>query len=58
MFMNWLGMAAAALTSLSYMPQVRKAAPPGSTDDLSLKTLLGPARFSFASQGVLQCELG
>jgi MtN3 and saliva related transmembrane protein len=29
----------AALTSLSYIPQVRKAWPRGSTDDLSFKTL-------------------
>lgn len=27
------------MTSLSYVPQVRKALPRGSTDDLSLKTL-------------------
>ena len=36
----WIGVAAAALTSLSYVPQVRKAWPPGSTADLSL-TMLG-----------------
>ena len=30
---------AAALTSLSYIPQVKKALPAGSTDDLSSKTL-------------------
>ena len=35
-----LGLAAAGLTSLSYIPQVRKALPHGSTGDLSLKTLL------------------
>lgn len=35
-----LGLAAAALTSLSYIPQVRKALPRGTTDDLSLKMLL------------------
>lgn len=34
-----VGLAAAALTSLSYLPQVRKAWPRGSTDDLSFKTL-------------------
>jgi MtN3 and saliva related transmembrane protein len=34
-----LGIMAAALTSLSYIPQVRKAWPRGSTDDLSLRTL-------------------
>jgi MtN3 and saliva related transmembrane protein len=35
-----LGLAAAALTSLSYIPQVRKALPKGATDDLSLKMLV------------------
>jgi MtN3 and saliva related transmembrane protein len=35
----WIGTVAAALTSLSYVPQVRKAWPRGSTTDLSLKTL-------------------
>ena len=35
-----LGVAAAGLTSLSYIPQVRKALPKGATDDLSLKMLL------------------
>jgi len=35
-----LGLAAAGLTSLSYIPQVRKALPHGATDDLSLKMLL------------------
>jgi MtN3 and saliva related transmembrane protein len=34
-----LGLLAAALTSLSYIPQVLKALPRGSTHDLSLKTL-------------------
>jgi len=34
------GFIAAALTSLSYIPQARKALPRGSTDDLSLKMLL------------------
>ena len=36
----WIGALAAALTSLSYVPQVRKAWPIGSTDDLSLRTLV------------------
>ena len=36
----WIGVAAAALTSLSYIPQVRKARPRGSTADLSLKMLV------------------
>ena len=35
-----LGFLAAALTSLSYIPQVRKALPRQSTGDLSLKMLL------------------
>ena len=35
-----LGFAAAALTSLSYIPQMRKALPRGATGDLSLKMLL------------------
>jgi MtN3 and saliva related transmembrane protein len=34
-----IGGLAALLTSLSYLPQVRKAWHPGSTDDLSLKML-------------------
>lgn len=36
----WLGLLAAALTSLSYVPQVLKALPRGSTKDLSYKTLI------------------
>ena len=35
----WIGGLAALLTSLSYLPQVRKAWPRGSTEDLSLKML-------------------
>jgi len=35
-----IGGLAAALTSLSYVPQVKKAWTPGSTGDLSLKMLL------------------
>jgi MtN3 and saliva related transmembrane protein len=34
-----LGMLAAALTSLSYLPQLQKAIPRNSTSDLSLKML-------------------
>ena len=34
-----VGVLAAGLTSLSYIPQARKALPRGSTGDLSLKTL-------------------
>jgi MtN3 and saliva related transmembrane protein len=36
----WIGVFAAVLTSLSYIPQVRKAWPRGSTKDLSLHMLL------------------
>ena len=35
----WIGVCAAVLTSLSYIPQVRKAWPRGSTADLSLTML-------------------
>jgi MtN3 and saliva related transmembrane protein len=35
-----LGLVAAGLTSLSYLPQVQKALPHNSTADLSLKMLL------------------
>ncbi len=38
-WISFIGGAAALLTSLSYLPQVVKAWPKGSTDDLSLKTL-------------------
>jgi MtN3 and saliva related transmembrane protein len=36
----WIGVCAAVLTSLSYIPQVRKAWPRGSTEDLSVKMLI------------------
>jgi MtN3 and saliva related transmembrane protein len=36
----WIGVCAAVLTSLSYIPQVRKAWPRGSTKDLSLHMLV------------------
>ena len=36
----WIGACAALLTSLSYIPQVQKAWPRGSTKDLSLHMLL------------------
>jgi uncharacterized protein with PQ loop repeat len=36
----WIGVCAAFLTSLSYLPQVQKAWPRGSTSDLSLNMLL------------------
>jgi MtN3 and saliva related transmembrane protein len=35
----WIATLAGTLTSLSYVPQVKKAWPRGSTSDLSLKTL-------------------
>ena len=35
----WLGISAAVMTSLSYVPQVQKAWPRGSTSDLSIKML-------------------
>jgi MtN3 and saliva related transmembrane protein len=38
--LNLIGGLAAALTSLSYLPQVKKAWPRGSTDDLSLRMLI------------------
>lgn len=38
-FIPWIGACAAVLTSLSYLPQVRKAWPRGSTADLSFKML-------------------
>jgi MtN3 and saliva related transmembrane protein len=39
-FIPWIGACAALLTSLSYIPQVRKAWPRGSTADLSLRMLV------------------
>jgi MtN3 and saliva related transmembrane protein len=36
----WIGICAAVLTALSYIPQVRKAWPRGSTKDLSLTMLV------------------
>jgi MtN3 and saliva related transmembrane protein len=39
-FISALGCFAAALTSLSYVPQVQKALPTGSTGDISLKMLV------------------
>jgi MtN3 and saliva related transmembrane protein len=40
MLITSLGLLAAVLTSLSYIPQVRKALPRGSTHDLSVRTLI------------------
>jgi MtN3 and saliva related transmembrane protein len=39
-WVHGLGISAALLTSLSYVPQVRNAFPRESTGDLSLKTLI------------------
>jgi len=39
-FSTYVGGAATVLASLSYIPQVRKAWPRGSTEDLSLITLV------------------
>jgi MtN3 and saliva related transmembrane protein len=39
MLITTIGLLAAALTSLSYIPQVKKALSAGSTNDLSSKTL-------------------
>jgi MtN3 and saliva related transmembrane protein len=39
-FIPWIGICAAICTSLSYIPQVRKAWPRGATADLSLKMLV------------------
>lgn len=39
-FASALGFVAAALTSLSYLPQVQKALPKDSTGDISLKMLI------------------
>jgi MtN3 and saliva related transmembrane protein len=36
----WIGVCGAVLTSLSYIPQVRKAWPRGSTKDISLQMLI------------------
>ena len=40
MLITIIGLLAAVLTSLSYIPQVQKALPAGSTGDLSLRTLV------------------
>ena len=39
-FATWIGIAAALLSALSNLPQVRKAWPRNSTHDLSLNTLV------------------
>jgi MtN3 and saliva related transmembrane protein len=52
----WIGACAAALTSLSYIPQVQKAWPRGSTSDLSWKMLaaLTAGLLLWISYGLLQ----
>ena len=52
----WIGACAAALTSLSYIPQVRKAWPRGSTADLSLTMLavLTSGLLCWITYGLLQ----
>jgi MtN3 and saliva related transmembrane protein len=39
-FIPWIGVCAAVLSSLSYIPQVPQGRPRGSTADLSLKMLV------------------
>ncbi|CCD93916.1 MtN3 and saliva related transmembrane protein (fragment) [Bradyrhizobium sp. ORS 375] len=50
---------AAALTSLSYVPQVRKAYPSGATHDLSVKTLLalGAGLALWVAYGVIRDDI-
>ena len=54
-----LGLAAASLTSLSYLPQARKAIPRGTTKDLSLKTLgaLLAGLFLWVVYGLLRSDM-
>src|SRR5260370_621845 len=55
MFQNlipWVGACAALLTSLSYIPQVQKAWPRGSTSDLSLQMLNGLQDIYYAEQQI------
>ena len=54
-----LGLAAASLTSLSYLPQARKAIPRGATKDLSLKTLgaLLAGLFLWVVYGLLRSDM-
>ena len=56
MLITIIGILAAALTSLSYIPQVKKALPAGSTDDLSSKTLavLAAGLALWIGYGILQ----
>ena len=59
MLITILGLLAATMTSLSYVPQVRKALPKGSTDDLSFRTLiiLGIGLSLWILYGVLRSDL-
>ena len=54
-----LGLIAAALTSLSYIPQVRKVFARGSTKDLSLKTvaILFSGLSLWVVYGILQSDI-
>lgn len=54
----YLGALAAFLASLSYLPQVKKAWPRGSTGDLSLGMLLSPTLglALWVAYGVLQSD--
>jgi len=59
MLITILGLVAAVLTSLSYIPQVRKAMPRGATEDLSLRTLvtLAAGLGLWITYGVFQRDL-
>lgn len=59
MLITILGLVAAVLTSLSYIPQVRKAMPRGATEDLSLRTLvtLAAGLGLWITYGVFQKDL-
>ncbi|CCD84644.1 membrane protein of unknown function [Bradyrhizobium sp. ORS 285] len=54
-----IGLIAAALTSLSYIPQVRKAYPKGATGDLSVKTLvaLGGGLALWVAYGLIRRDI-
>ena len=56
MLITIIGLLAAALTSLSYLPQVKKALPAGSTNDLSLRmlTILAAGLSLWIGYGVLK----
>lgn len=58
MLITIIGLLAAALTSLSYIPQVKKALPKGSTDDLSSKMLgvLAAGLTLWTAYGVLKSD--